>query len=114
MKHLPKHLRPRWRYLGVRIDCPTGETVGRRPFQRELWYAGQNLLGDPGSADAVLSVVRFSVSSGGGSAIVKVRRGEEGRGRAALACVDAVGGTPVGLSVGGVGGTIRATEENHL
>ncbi len=114
MKHLPKHLRPRWRYLAVRIDLPAGETVGRRAFQRELWYAGQNLLGDPGSADAVLSVVRFSVSPGGGSAVVKARRGEEGPARAALACVDTVEGTPVGLSVGGIGGTIRATAENHL
>lgn len=114
MKHLPKHLRPRWRYLAVRIDLPDSETVARRAFQRELWYAGQNLLGDPGSADAVLSVVRFSVSEGGGSAIVKARRGEEGRARAALACLDGIGGTPVGLYVAGIGGTIRAAEEKYL
>ena len=49
MKHLPKHLQPRWRYLAVGIETLPEATIARGPFQRELWYAAQNLVGDVGS-----------------------------------------------------------------
>ncbi|MCU4925099.1 ribonuclease P [Halobacteria archaeon AArc-dxtr1] len=114
MKHLPKHLRPRWRYLAVGIESWPDADVGRRAFQREVWYAGQNLLGDPGSAHADLSVVRFAFQDGDGEALVKVRRGEEDAARAALACVDEVDGSPVGIAIRGISGTIRAAEEKFL
>jgi len=114
MKHLPKHLRPRWRYLAIKLETWPDERIGRRSLQRELWYAGQNLLGDPGSADADLSVVRFEFGDGTGNAIVKVRRGETEPARAALACIDGIDGAPVGIRVCGISGTIRAAEENYL
>lgn len=114
MKHLPKHLRPRWRYLGVALETWADETVRRREFQRELWYAAQNLLGDPGSAAADLRVVRFSLLDGGGGAVVRVRRGTVDDARAALACVDDVDGTPVGVRVRGVAGTVDACSERYL
>jgi ribonuclease P/MRP protein subunit POP5 len=114
MKHLPKHHQPRWRYLAVAIETWPTATVGRRGFQRELWFAGQNLLGDPGGADADLQVMRFSVSEGGGGAIVRVRRGEVDAARAAIACLDEVDGHPVGLRVSGVSGTVDACSENYL
>ncbi|WP_348610884.1 Rpp14/Pop5 family protein [Halobaculum rarum] len=114
MKHLPKHLRPRWRYLVVGLESWPDADLSRGPFQREVWYAAQNLLGDPGSADADLTVVRFRFEAGAGAAIVRVRRGDLDRGRAALACVDAVDGHPVGVRVRGVSGTIRAGEESYL
>ncbi len=113
MKHLPKHLRPRRRYLAVEIESWPGADFGKRDLQRECWYAAQNLLGDPGSADADLSVIDFEVGDGAGMAIVRVRRGEVERARAALACIDAVGDAPVGLRVLGVSGTIRACEERY-
>ncbi|MFB6097383.1 MAG: Rpp14/Pop5 family protein [Haloferacaceae archaeon] len=137
MKHLPKHLRPRWRYLAVGIRTRAGADLDRRGFQRELWFAAQNLLGDPGSADAGLSVLRFAFDPdvdpgtsavdagadaatgddadrlGRGEAIVRVRRGEVDPARAALACVDAVDDYAVGLRVRGVSGTLRACEEKH-
>lgn len=114
MRHLPKHARPRWRYLAVGIETWPDATVSRDGFQRALWYAAQNLLGDPGSADADLSVVRFRFGDGTGEAVVRVRRAAVSPGRAAVACVDAVDGTPVGLVVRGVSGTIRACEESYL
>jgi ribonuclease P/MRP protein subunit POP5 len=123
VKHLPKHLRPRWRYLGVELRTPPATEVGRRAFQRDLWYAAQNLLGDPGSADADLSVLRFEHRTRGtesddgqegrGTAIIRVRHGEVEPARAALACVSTVDGTPVGLRVRGVSGTVRACAEKH-
>ena len=67
-----------------------------------------------GSADADLTVVRFAFDDGTGESVVRVRRGEVERGRAALACVDAVDGDPVGVRVRGVSGTIRAGEESYL
>ncbi|GAA0456766.1 Rpp14/Pop5 family protein [Halococcus dombrowskii] len=113
MKHLPKHLRPRRRYLAVAIESWPDGDFGTRDFQRECWYAAQNLLGDPGSADADLSVIDFDVEDGSGLAIVRVRHGEVERARAAIACVDTVGDAPVGIRVLGVSGTIRACEERY-
>ena len=114
MKHLPKHLRPRWRYLAVGIEGWPDARIGKHDFQRECWYAAQNLLGDPGSADADCRVLEFSFADGTGEALVRVRRGEVERARAALACIDAIAGAPIGLSVRGVSGTIRACEERYL
>ncbi len=110
MKHLPKHLRPRWRYLAIELETDPDADVTRRSFQREVWYAGQNLLGDPGSADADLTVVRYRFDDGRGEAIVRVRHGEVERARAAIACVDSIDGNTLGLFVCGVSGTIRAAE----
>ncbi|ELY62118.1 ribonuclease P-related protein [Natronolimnohabitans innermongolicus JCM 12255] len=116
MKHLPKHLQPRWRYLAVELESRPGAAIDRRAFQRECWYAAQNLLGDPGSARADLTVVRFGfdADSGRGHAIVRARRGESEPARAALACLDEIDGHSLGLFVRGISGTIRAAEENHL
>ncbi|MFB6303718.1 MAG: Rpp14/Pop5 family protein [Haloferacaceae archaeon] len=114
MKHLPKHLRPRWRYLGVGLEAWPDADVERGDFQGALWAAARRLLGDPGSAAADLSVLSFSFADGEGEAVVRARRGRVEEARAALACVDAVGGDPVGVHVRGVSGTVRACEERYL
>jgi len=114
MKHLPKHLRPRRRYLAVAIEGWPDADLDRRAFQRSLWFAAQNLLGDAGSADADLTVLQFEFSEGTGEAIVRARRGHTDDARAALACVDEVGDDPVGVRVSGISGTVRACEEKYL
>ncbi len=114
MKHLPKHLRPRWRYLAVGLETSPDAAVSRGAFQRAVWYAAGNLLGDPGSADADLRVLRFSFGDGEGEAVVRARRGEVGPARAALACVAEVDGEPVGVHVRGVSGTLRGCTEKYL
>ncbi|KTG09909.1 ribonuclease P [Haloprofundus marisrubri] len=114
MKHLPKHLRPRWRYLAVGIETWPDATFIRGDFQRELWYAAQNLLGDAGSADADLTVYGFELQDGVGEAVVRVRRGHVGDARAALACVSSVADDEIGIRVRGVSGTVRACEESYL
>ncbi|WP_232701859.1 Rpp14/Pop5 family protein [Halobacterium wangiae] len=114
MKHLPKHLRPRWRYLAVGLEAWPDADVSRADFQRSVWFAAQNLVGDVGSADADLRVVRFSFDSGTGEALLRVRRGEVERARAAVACVDSVRDDPIGVAVRGVSGTIRAAAEKYL
>ena len=114
MKHLPKHLRPRWRYLAVAIEGWPDADVDRGDFQHHLWYAAQNLLGDAASADVDLTVVRFSFGDGDGWAAVRTRRDEVDRARAAIAAVEAVDDHPVGLRVAGVSGTVRACEEKYI
>lgn len=114
MKHLPKHLRPRWRYLLVGIEAWPDAEVGRRDFQRSVWFAAQNLLGDAASADADLRVLAYEFGDGEGEAVVRARRGHVAEARAALACVDAVRDDPVGIHVRGVSGTVRAGEERYL
>ena len=114
MRHLPKHLQPRWRYLAVGVEAWPDAELSRRDLQAALWESARALLGDPGSADADLSVLRFSFDRGTGGAIVRVRRDEVTTGRAALACVDSVAGHPVGLATLGTSGTVRACEEKYL
>ncbi|ELY43920.1 Rpp14/Pop5 family protein [Natronorubrum bangense] len=114
MKHLPKHLQPRWRYLAVELEGWPDTSISRRDFQRECWYAAQNLLGDPGSARVDMTVIRFQFTGKTGEAIVRVRRGETEPARAALSCIDEIAGAPVGIFVCGISGTIRAAEENYL
>jgi ribonuclease P/MRP protein subunit POP5 len=114
MKHLPKHLRPRWRYVAVGIEAWPDADIDRRAFQRRLWYAAQNLFGDPASADLDLRVLRFELEDGWGQAVVRARRGELDRARAAIACIDTVDGDAVGLRVRGVSGTVRACEEKYI
>ena len=114
MKHLPKHLRPRWRYLAVGIEAWPDADFGRRAFQRAIWYSAGNLLGDPGSADAGLTLLSFRFSEGTGEAVVRVRRDHTESARAAIACVRAVDGDPVGIHVRGISGTVRACEERYM
>ena len=114
MPTLPKHLRPRWRYLGVGIEAWPDADLSQRAFQRHLWYEAQNLLGDVGSAGADLRVLTFRYQRGGGEAVIRTRRGQVEQARAALACLDEVDGDPVGLRVRGVSGTVRGCEEKYL
>ena len=114
MKHLPKHLQPRWRYLAIELETWPDAAIDRRAFQRETWYAAQNLLGDPGSARADMTVVRFDFAGKTGDTIVRVRRGETEPARAALSCIDEIDGAAVGIRVRGISGTIRAAEEKYL
>lgn len=114
MKHLPKHLRPRWRYLAVELESWANVELDRRAFQRALWFSAQNLLGDAGSAELDGSLFGFEFTDGDGTAVVRAHRGEVERLRAVLAAIDAVDGHPVGIRVRGVSGTVRACEEKYI
>jgi len=114
VKHLPKHLRPRYRYLGVRVESWPDADLTRGGLQEAVWAAARALVGDTASADLGLSVFRFEYDDGWGDCVIRVRRGEVDRGRACLACVDEVDGAPVGLRVRGVAGTVRACEERYI
>jgi ribonuclease P/MRP protein subunit POP5 len=114
VKHLPKHLRPRWRYLAVGLEsCPDAD-IDRQSFQQAVYYASQNLLGDPGSAELDASVLAFRFDDGTGEAVVRVRRKAVDRLRAVLASIPAVDGDPLGVVVCGVSGTVRACEEKYI
>ena len=114
MKHLPKHLQPRYRYLAVGLETWPDADLDRGAFQRAAWTAARTLLGDVGSAELDLAVLSFEYGGGEGEAVVRTRRAEVDRARAVLACIDAVGGSPVGLRVRGVSGTVRACKDKYL
>ena len=114
MKHLPKHVRPRWRYLAVELESWAGAEIDRRAFQRALWFSAQNLLGDAGSAELDGSLFGFEFTDGDGTAVVRARRGEVERLRAVLAAIDTVDDNPIGVRVRGVSGTVRACEEKYI
>lgn len=114
MKHLPKHLQPRYRYLAVGIEAWPDARIDRGAFQRALWEATRALFGDAGSATADPTVFRFDFADGTGEAVVRARRDAVPTARAALACIDAVDGQPVGVRVEGISGTVRACEEKYI
>jgi ribonuclease P/MRP protein subunit POP5 len=98
----------------VGIEAWPDADLSRGTFQRELWYAAQNLFGDVGSAAADLTVMDFRFGGGEGETIVRARRGEVDSARAALACLDEIDGQPIGVRVRGVSGTKRACSERYL
>jgi|APHM01.1.fsa_nt_gi ribonuclease P protein subunit Rpp14 (EC 3.1.26.5) len=114
MKHLPKHLRPRWRYLAVAIESWPHASIDRETFQRELWYAAQNLYGDTQSAQTDLAVFNFEFAGGRGETIIRTRRGAESHARTAIACIDEIDNHAVGIRVLGISGTVRACEERYF
>ncbi len=114
MTPLPKHLQPRWRYLGVGVTSWPDAELSRDRFQRALWRAARTLLGDVGSAGLDLQVIHFEYTDGQGEVIVRTHRGETDRARAVLACVSSVDEDPIGLRIRGVSGTIRACEEKYI
>jgi len=98
----------------VGLETWPDASIDSGALQRALWYGAQNLLGDAGSADVDLSVVRFRHSGATGEAMVRVRRGESERARAVIACLDEVETEPVGVYVRGESGTIQACEEKYM
>ncbi|MFP4625458.1 MAG: Rpp14/Pop5 family protein [Natronomonas sp.] len=114
MKYLPKHLRPRWRYLAVGLESWPDATVDRGSFQQVLWFAAQNLLGDAGSAEIDATLLHFHFENGRGEAVVRTRRESVESLRGVLATIDEVDGDPVGLFVRGTSGTVRACEEKYI
>ena len=114
MKHLPKHLQPRWRYLALALETWPDADLDRDDVQRALWYSAQNLLGDTGSAAMDLSLLGFDFDAGDGVALVRARRGTVDDARAAIACIDEIDGHEIGIRVRGVSGTVRACEEKYM
>ncbi|MDZ7850567.1 MAG: Rpp14/Pop5 family protein [Halodesulfurarchaeum sp.] len=88
--------------------------IETRAFTEALWSAERSLLGDAGAAAVDLQVLQADFRSGGGSAIVRVRRDAVERARSTLACLSAVDGQPVRIGVRGVGGTVRSVREHYL
>ncbi len=111
---LPKHLRPRWRYVAVALETPA--TLDGDAVERAAGRSARALLGDPGAADARLDLIECTRVDAAEPwrAVFRVRHGEVETARAALACVHAVGGAPVGVRVVGVSGTLRACRRRYL
>jgi ribonuclease P/MRP protein subunit POP5 len=114
MKHLPKHLRPRWRYLAVQFETSPTPAFDRRDLQSALWDAAQGLFGDTGSAALDLRVLRFRLAGQRATAVVRSRRGQEDQARAVLGSLRRVGDTTVRPRVRGISGTVRACEEKYI
>ena len=114
MKHLPKHLQPRYRYLAVDLESWPDLELDRSSLESRLQRSARDLLGDAGVAATDLSIVRFDFDDGHGSAIVRTRREAVAATRAAIACIGSVEGAPIGLYVAGISGTVRACSEKYI
>ena len=114
MTALPKHLRPRYRHLAVRLEAWPDAGPDREAFREALVASVRDLFGDAGVAAADLRVVRFAFEDGAGTAVVRTRREAVGTARAGLAALAAVGGAPFAATVRGISGTVRGCEEKYL
>lgn len=114
MSGLPKHLRPRWRYLAVELRSWPDAGIDRSSFQEAAWRACRSLIGDAGSAGIDLRVFTFRFANGRGEAVVRVSRDAVRPARAALATIRQVAGRPLGVRIRGVSGTVRGCEEKYL
>jgi len=114
MKHLPKHLRPRYRYLAVTFETPPDSQLSRHDLQAALWESSRALLGDAGSAQLDLRVLGVNQAGAEGSAVIRCRRNEVDRARAVVTCLSSITGTPMRPTVRGVSGTVRGCEEKYL
>jgi len=114
MSPLPKHLRPRYRYLAVRLESWPDHAIDRSVFQRAIEESVQSLYGDSGVSAAEPHVIQFTLREGVGQAIVRSRRDAVTETRAGLAAVSRLHGAPIGVYVRGISGTVRGCEEKYL
>lgn len=105
---LPKSLRPRRRYVFFEVETFPDASFGEHDLRRTVWFEAQNLYGDVTSAETRAELVEYDADQGGGLAVVRCAHDRVDETRAALACVDEVGGDRVGVRVLGVSGTLDA------
>ncbi len=114
MRSLPKHLRPRWRYLGVGLESWPDTELTREALASALDASARQLLGDATTAHLRLAIYEFWFEHGTGEAVVRTTRGRVEDTRAALACLQTHLDRPLGVHVRGVSGTVRGCEESYL
>ena len=111
---LPKHLRPRYRYLAVTAEAWADVSIDRDAVQAAVVTGVRGLFGDAGVAAADPRVMRFRWSGGAGQFVLRTRRNAVSPARAGLATLGSVEGEPVAVCVRGISGTVRGCEEKYL
>lgn len=111
---LPKHLRPRWRYLAIEIENSPAISLTQNEFRDALQQSVRSLFGDLGDARLEVRVMSFSHTNGYGTAIVRTHRETVTEARAAVACISAETIPTLGIRISGISGTVRACEEKYL
>jgi ribonuclease P/MRP protein subunit POP5 len=101
-------MRGRRRYMAFLLESEG--SIGERDLLWEIYSTQANLLGDIGSSKNLLKLIRFDGRFG----ILRCNHTRIKECRAALACVYAVGGIRVSLTVLGISGTIRALTEKYI
>ena len=114
MRHLPKSLRPNWRYLAVIFESGPETTLTHDSVQTALRRELDGLYGDATAAVVDLSVLELSARAGGATAVVRCRRGAVDRARAAISCLSQIDADRVRPYVAGISGTVRGCEEKYL
>ncbi len=106
----PKSLRPRYRYIFVRMEHHPTRDISMDEFGKEIWFEAQNLVGDVGSAETDIELLDTEEDI----AIIKCRRGEVDRARSIVCCLDSIGDISIGFRVIGVSGTIKSGREKFI
>ncbi len=114
MKPIPKHLRPRYRYIVVSLESWSNSIIDKTSFQQSIWASVNRLFGDLGSAKSDLYLIRFEFHNGTGYGIIRTRRDSLHLARSGIACTSSVNGHPIGILVLGISGTIKSCEQKYL
>ncbi|MBU4076997.1 MAG: ribonuclease P [Euryarchaeota archaeon] len=107
MKTIPT-LREKKRYLAFRIISE--ETINRGVLTDELLNSISSLFGDTGASEINPALMSYD----GGYGILRCQKDRTSDTRAALACINKVGGGRVSIMVLGISGTVKGAMEKFI
>ncbi len=109
---LPPTLRPRARYLAYEVISDA--KVDSSDVTNAIWFGLIGLLGELGTADAQIRIIRDSWNAEKQTGLLRVSHNAVEAVRAALAFASRIGDTPVIIRVLGVSGTIRGARKKFF
>ncbi len=108
MKILPPTLREKKRYLV--FELVSEKNVQREDLIREIFSCANLLIGDVGSSECNLRLLKYENSKG----IIRCNYLMTDTVRAVLATVNSIAGAPVLIYVMGISGTVAKATEKYL
>lgn len=114
MKPIPKHLRPRYRYIVVSLESWCNSIIDKTSFQQSIWVSANRLFGDLGSAKSDLYLVSFEFHNGMGYGIIRTRRDSLHLARSSISCISSINDCSIGILVLGIGGTLKSCRQKYL
>ncbi|TRZ87526.1 MAG: ribonuclease P [Methanosarcinales archaeon] len=107
MKTLPV-LREKKRYIAFKIISEN--TINRRELTEELLDSMYSLFGDKGTSEINPALMSYD----GGFGVLRCQKDRTSDTRAALACINRVGGGCVSIQVLGISGTVKGAMEKFI
>lgn len=108
MKILPPTMRERKRYLA--FELISADEIRREDLLREMFSCSGSLLGDVGSSECSIRLLKFEDSKG----IIRCRYNSTEKTRAILATINSINDKRVTIHVLGISGTVAGATKKYL